>query len=449
MSATSPSTAIPSAVPSVGSEERIEAERLLAARRAEGNLKIARIATIAVLVSVPFSLGILVALDRQMGLLFLVLEAAVLAYAIALGQLCRRGLYRPWHDVPFTAIEASIPTAVVLIDVARIGPAYALTSGATSALYAAAIFVSALRLRPRLSLLSGAVAGAELLLVTLSIDCHLPAEQVAILPSLSVSNLAQRAAYLLFAGLCAQWLGNSLRGALAELVVTTRRELRVRSILGRQVTPQVANLLLGPEARAAAGEKRTVTLLFCDLRNFTSFSERRDPAEVVALLDELLAAACEAVHWEGGIVNKFLGDGLMAIFGAPAPDPEHARHALDAARRIGAELGRLRAAHGLAELEVGIGIHSGEAVVGLVGSEERSEYTAIGDAVNLASRIEGLNKQFGTNILLSAESVHLLGEGAPVRRVGEAQVKGRVQPVEVWEPAEAETLPIASRPASA
>jgi adenylate cyclase len=195
---------------------------------------------------------------------------------------------------------------------------------------------------------------------------------------------------------------------------------------------QVADLLLttGDHAR---GEKRAVTILFSDLRGFTGLSENRDPAQVVSLLKTYFEAMCAVVDRHGGIVNKFLGDGLMALFGAPLESADATLQAARAALSMVGEVERLRQECGLPELDLRIGIHTGEAVLGLIGSRERSEYTAIGDVVNLASRLEGLNKEFGTRILVSDTVQHALSGVARFRALGEARVKGREKPVAVAE----------------
>ncbi|OGJ89375.1 MAG: hypothetical protein A2487_20405 [Candidatus Raymondbacteria bacterium RifOxyC12_full_50_8] len=407
-------------------------QRVFDARRSQGTMKIARAIMVVVLTSIPFSVYNWITVDTLMGIWFLLLEVAVLIYASTLLFLCRTNRYRPWFDVLCTCIEASVPTIVVFIDLTRVGPAYALTSGASIGLYNVAIYISALRLRPKLSLVAGAIAAAEFLTLALLTQHTLPVETVAQLLSLSTANLVQRAVYLLVSGICAFWLGRSLHSLISDLFDTALREMRAIAILGRHVTRQVADVLLQKESKTATGERREITVLFCDIRDFTSFAERQDPATVVRMLNEYYSVCSIAIGDNGGVVNKFLGDGLLAIFGAPEPQNDHAKQAAQAALHIEAKLEALRISLSLPKLNIGIGIHSGEAIVGIVGSEERSEYTAIGDTVNLASRIEGLNKQFGTRILLSSETHSRLNGAFPAQCVGTAPVKGRSEQVELW-----------------
>jgi adenylate cyclase len=177
-------------------------------------------------------------------------------------------------------------------------------------------------------------------------------------------------------------------------------------------------------------------LLFSDIRGFTTLSETRPPAEVVAILNRYFTRQVEVIFKHGGSLDKYIGDAIMAFWGAPLDDPEHAKNAVACALEMAdtllafkAELGELGAS-----FDVGIGVHSGPAVVGLIGSEIRREYTSIGDTVNLASRIEGLTKQAGRRILVSRETMEQCRGAFDFVSCGTFQAKGRAQPVELFEP---------------
>jgi adenylate cyclase len=154
------------------------------------------------------------------------------------------------------------------------------------------------------------------------------------------------------------------------------------------------------------------------------------------MLSDYFGIAARAIHDNGGSINKFIGDGIMALWNVPRPDPDHALHACQAAIQFLADLDaaneRLRKQGGPI-LESRIGIHTGIAVVGNVGAEDRLEYTALGDTVNIASRLEGLNKEPGTRILISEAVVQALGGRGVVRPVGKAVLKGRLEPISVFE----------------
>jgi len=180
---------------------------------------------------------------------------------------------------------------------------------------------------------------------------------------------------------------------------------------------------------------REVTVLFLDIRDFTRFSEQLPPQQVLAFLDEFLGELSRVVLGHDGTVNKFLGDGFMAFWGAPVKQPDHAlkavRATLDIRRRV-EELNRDRARDGLPPVQVGMGLHSGTVAAGMLGTAEQHEYTVVGDAVNLASRIETLTKAHKIDLLVSQDVRDRLGERFACERLGEEQVKGRTAPVVVY-----------------
>ncbi|MEZ5967073.1 MAG: adenylate/guanylate cyclase domain-containing protein [Planctomycetota bacterium] len=214
-----------------------------------------------------------------------------------------------------------------------------------------------------------------------------------------------------------------------------RRELK-RAFTSYMAPEIVAEVMRDPERIQLGGETRPVTLLFTDLAGFTGLAEHLRPDELVAFLNDYFTRMCDRVLDQHGIIDKFIGDAIMAMFGAPMPQPDHPSRALRAAVAMLAEMQRINAelvAAGKPPVQTRIGLHTGEAVVGNMGSDKRFDYTAIGDTVNLASRLEGANKAFGTFCLVS-ETTWSAVPDQPGREVGLVRVKGRAQPIRVFEP---------------
>lgn len=212
-----------------------------------------------------------------------------------------------------------------------------------------------------------------------------------------------------------------------QMVEQLSVEQERRERLGRYFSPEVARQITESEAGLAAGQAKTLTVLFTDLRSFTAMSEGMATAQVVPLLNAYFEEMVAVVFKHGGTLDKYLGDGLMIYFGAPLPQPDHALRAVRCAMDMLERLDALNQAHGLQgrpSLRMGIGIHTGTAVVGTMGASHRQEYTAIGSTVNLAARLEQLTKDYEFDIIVSEETHGLVGDAVSLRDVGVASVKG-------------------------
>ena len=184
-----------------------------------------------------------------------------------------------------------------------------------------------------------------------------------------------------------------------------REKRKMKRLFGQYVSKDVyEQLVANPDLARLGGQRRQMTVLFSDIRGFTTVSEKGQPEEIVAILNEYFTRMVEIVFAHKGTLDKFVGDMVMALFGAPLDDPNHAEHAVDAALEMIRELNRLNekwAAEGRPALDIGIGISTGPMIAGNIGSEAIMSYTVIGDSVNLGARLESLNKEYGTRIIIS------------------------------------------------
>jgi adenylate cyclase len=207
----------------------------------------------------------------------------------------------------------------------------------------------------------------------------------------------------------------------------------LRAAFSRYLAPElVAELVENPAMLALGGARRETTLLFSDIRGFTSVSETMTPEDLVRFLNTYLTPMTQAVLAERGFVDKYIGDAVMAVFGAPVATADHATRALSAALGMHRALLALRRSL-RADLDCGVGLNSGDVVAGNMGSAERFDYTVIGDAVNLASRLEGLTKRYGVFCVVGERTVAAAGAGFSFRSLDLVRVKGRQQPVAIFE----------------
>ena len=226
-----------------------------------------------------------------------------------------------------------------------------------------------------------------------------------------------------------------LTRAFNGMVEGLRQRDFIRNAFGRYVSPEVAKTLLeSPDGLRLGGEKRRITVLMSDLRGYTRFAEHGDPAGVMAVLNDYLGRMADIVIAHGGTINEFIGDAIFAVFGAPVEHEDHAERAAAAAlamQRAMAPLNAENAARGRPRFEMGIGLHTGEAVVGNIGSEQRTKYAVVGAAVNLAARVEGCT--VGGQVLITAETLERLGDLAETAPPIHAELKGLDAPVALYE----------------
>jgi adenylate cyclase len=362
--------------------------------------------------------------------LFTILCAAICA---ALWALARRGRVhgaRAWLVMlPF----ASLPTFFFLmIHVAMPSGAATFLTGPISYLYFVVVALTGFLFNFRLSVVAGLVAAAGWLLsyflarpyfATLSSD-----DPILLGDIVEPQVWFLKAVMLVFGGLAVGALAVVSRRLVLRAVREAEEKAWVRRLFGAYVSEEVAERLVA-EGETAGG-RREVVVLFSDIRGFTSYSEAADPAEVVVRLNAYFDAMVGAITEHGGVVDKFIGDAIMAVFGGLVPLEDPSGAALRASREMRhrlVDLNRRWAKEGISPFETGIGLHRGEVLQGSIGSADRKDFTVIGDAVNTASRLEGLTKELGCAVVMS-EAVHerLPDDlAAECRSLGEAPVKGR------------------------
>ncbi|MEH2625923.1 adenylate cyclase [Bradyrhizobium sp. AZCC 1719] len=321
-------------------------------------------------------------------------------------------------------IETSMPTIALALHINSMGSVAAL-GFVVPMTYFIFIILSTLRLDFWLSTFTGAVAAVQLF--CMAIFYHPPTGDA----EPSIYYHAARSLILLICGLLAGAVGHQLRRQFeASIKAATARD-RITNLFGQHVSPQVVERLMAEGAKTDSDIRR-VAVMFVDFRSFTAGARTRTPQEVVERLDGAFAVLVDILDRHGGIVNKFLGDGFLALFGAPLEAPDPAHRAVAAAREMLEANARVNEATSW-PLRIGIGIHLGEVVAGNIGSPRRKEYTVIGDTVNFASRLEALNKDFNSQFLISEAVRDALGEACrDAVSLGEVEVRGYERPMAVW-----------------
>jgi adenylate cyclase len=220
-------------------------------------------------------------------------------------------------------------------------------------------------------------------------------------------------------------------------VTEEREKKKIKGAFQQYVTEAVVNeMLKNPDKLKLGGEKKELTVLFSDIRGFTTISEQMSPEVLVKFLNEYLTVMTDIVFKYNGLLDKYMGDAIMAVFGAPLDQKDHALKACLTSLEMMEELKRLKGhweSQGMPVLNIGVGINSGPMVVGNMGSERRFDYTVMGDNVNLGSRLEGLNKQYGTNIIVSEFTVNQISDQLIFRELDLVRVKGKEQAVKIFE----------------
>ena len=384
----------------------------------------------------------LIAIRGAIGTTLAAAEIALCTITIAHFALMRRGLEAlgqrrdarylealRWGSV---TLETTFTTIALLVTLRIKGPAWTASSPVVT-IYMLGIVASSFRLRASLVIYATVLSIAQwLVFYHVALASHLGGLG---LPTLGAWAAWERAFWMSMCGVMLAVSTHRLREL--ALAGTAQRRLRRHIIheLERLVSPDVASRVLSGSLTPGQSERRYVTVLFCDLRDFTALCERRRAEDAMAVLNAFYERACVIIRAHGGHVNKFLGDGLLALFGAPERHTHPADAAIGAARQLARAADELRREGGVwSDLQIGIGLDTGDVVVGAVGSPERLEYTAIGATVNRAARLQALSTTTGRSIVLSARCASEISDPEQLLPLGEARIKGVDVPIRIYTP---------------
>jgi adenylate cyclase len=332
-----------------------------------------------------------------------------------------------------TFVEVSMPTAGLLVGAAFIG-GIPMLSGVVPFIYFLFLSLAALNLNPHLCRFAGLVAGVQFLVVSLTLLNLEPEAAGAESPLLAMLHSPHqyilKSVFLVLGGVIAGFVASQIKRQLFASLQTLQERDRAVSIFGQHVSPQVAELLL-KQPVDAAGQERQVCVMFLDIRDFSRIASELSPGEVMNYLNTLFSFMIPVVNDHHGIINKFLGDGFMAVFGAPLDDSNPCQHAVRASHVILDKVAELNQSEAITTSRLGIGLHLGVAITGNVGGGERKEYTVIGDVVNLAARIEQATKTFAAQLLVSEEVFKNLGK-VDAEDLGLVELKGQAKPARLY-----------------
>lgn len=365
---------------------------------------------------------------------FLALFGGMLIYESILrwriGRLLLRSKLPSWlFRYTNVFIETSVPGVMMLMLTLMMGPWQAMAS-ATPMLYPLFIFMAALYLDFWVCVFSGAVATVQFLLIAwIFFGGEVPVANLEMLTDPSAYLV--KAALLFASGVLAGYLTVVLCRQMRRAVAHAQQRDHAVSVFGQHVSPEIAERLLR-QSIDIEGETRDACVMFLDIRGFSRIAADKTPHEIMQYLNTLFGALIDVVNGHRGIVNKFLGDGFMAVFGAPADDADRLPNALNAARAILERVDALNLSGAIPPTQIGIGLHAGRVFTGNVGTAQRKEYTLVGETVNLAARIEQACKDYDAHLLVSENVIAGLGAAPAAADLGPVSLRGQAKPIRLY-----------------
>jgi len=413
------------------------------ARAIENELRVTRFALALLAVALVFIVSVAVRQQLPAILIYAGPAAALgLYYWLAVPRLLFKTRWLGALRATHVTLEVLYPTLIALGDVYIVGPAYALTS-LTHLLVLTAVIGSGIRIDRRLALYAGTLAAVGSLLVFAAAHSRLDPALASGLPTLRFDFALGRAAYLLLAGVLAAQFAQIGRRSAGRVTSQKMEKQRVADLLSEYVSPEAVGSVLAGRGDVKS-EARTVTVLFADIVNFTGAAFASSPEQVVSWLNSYFSSACVVIGRHRGMVNKFIGDGLLAVFGAPADDPQHALHAAAAALALCEAAARIPRPDGK-PTRIGVGLHSGPVLIGSIGAAGRRDYTVIGDTVNVASRLESLTRQLDTDVLVTEAVAQQASGLLDLQNLGRQRLRGRDEPVLVYRLVSASERPLTAQ----
>jgi adenylate cyclase len=369
---------------------------------------------------------------------FMIVAGGFLTYELVvwvwLSRLIRTDRLKPRGFGYLNAfVEVSLPTVSILVGATFLG-GLAILAGVLPFVYFLFLCLAALSLDFRLCVFAGGVACLQFLIVSLSLLGLDSGTEVAASPLLAMLHSPHqyvlKSLFLLLGGVISGYVATQIKRQFAIGLQTLQERDQAVSIFGQHVSPQVAELLL-KQPMDAVGQERLVCVMFLDIRDFSRIAAERSPAEVMDYLNTIFSFMIPVINQHHGIINKFLGDGFMAVFGAPLDDVHPCANAVAASRVILAQVERMNQEAKIPTTRLGIGLHLGVALTGNVGGGDRKEYTVIGDVVNLAARIEQATKTYQAQLLVSEEVFKTL-ENTTAEDLGPVELKGQPKPTRLF-----------------
>lgn len=362
-----------------------------------------------------------------------VLVSVMLPAFIVLFVIIQRGHFHPGLTFVNSFLQVTLVSSAIYFDNLVYGAQYALSSMPPLA-YALVIGVTAFRMRPAMGVFAGTLAAAQFVglyaLMRLT-ESGLSADVVEATPSLGWPVMIMKVVLLLAMGIACSVTAIRLRDELQNFVLSAQTEMRLEKSLGRYVSSEVASQLVNQESGEIPTRGTEAVVMFGDIRDFTRYSNSHDPEQVASFLNQFFDRVNLAIEAEGGILNKFLGDGWLAVFGLFDELETANERATRAAIRILNECDQTLAAEGLG---IGIALNRGPVVAGEIGSTGRCEYTVIGNSVNIAARLEALNRKLGSRLLVTEDFAAALPIGLvePSDR-GQHDIRGIADPIQLIE----------------